>query len=101
MTTHSSIIAWRIPWTEEPDGDSPRGLKELDRTQLLSTCVYACTPTNTHTQERLTSGKSVVIACHLTVFIISCSFFILITFPSVKKMCVTLLMAVLLLETHI
>ena len=19
MTTHSSIVAWRIPWTEEPD----------------------------------------------------------------------------------
>ena len=20
MTTHSSILSWRIPWTEEPDG---------------------------------------------------------------------------------
>ena len=20
MATHSNIIAWRIPWTEEPDG---------------------------------------------------------------------------------
>ena len=20
MTTHSSILAWRSPWTEEPDG---------------------------------------------------------------------------------
>ena len=20
MTTHSSILAWRIPWTEEPGG---------------------------------------------------------------------------------
>ena len=20
MTTHASILAWRIPWTEEPDG---------------------------------------------------------------------------------
>ena len=24
--THSSIIAWRIPWTEEPGGYSPDGL---------------------------------------------------------------------------
>ena len=24
MATHSSILAWRIPWTEEPDG--PWGL---------------------------------------------------------------------------
>ena len=23
MTTHSSILAWRIPWTEEPDRLSP------------------------------------------------------------------------------
>ena len=23
MTTHSSILAWRIPWTEEPRGLQP------------------------------------------------------------------------------
>ena len=28
MATHSSILAWRIPWTEEPVGYSPRGRKE-------------------------------------------------------------------------
>ena len=25
MATHSSILAWRIPWTEESDGYSPWG----------------------------------------------------------------------------
>ena len=31
METHSSIFAWRIPWTVEPDGlYSPKGHKELD-----------------------------------------------------------------------
>ena len=25
--THSSILAWRIPWTEEPDGLQPIGLQ--------------------------------------------------------------------------
>ena len=30
----SSILAWRIPWTEEPGGLSPWGLKELDRTEV-------------------------------------------------------------------
>ena len=25
MTTHSSILAWRIPWTENPEGYSPQG----------------------------------------------------------------------------
>ena len=33
MATHSSILAWRIPWTEEPDGYSPWGHKELDMTE--------------------------------------------------------------------
>ena len=32
MATHSSILAWRIPWTEKPVGHSPRGHKELDVT---------------------------------------------------------------------
>ena len=25
MTTHSSILTWTIPWTEEPDGLQSRG----------------------------------------------------------------------------
>ena len=32
MVTHSRILAWRIPWTEEPVGYSPWGHKELDIT---------------------------------------------------------------------
>ena len=32
MATHSSILAWRIPWTEEPDGYSPWDHKESDMT---------------------------------------------------------------------
>ena len=30
MATHSSILAWRIPWTGEPAGYSPWSCKELD-----------------------------------------------------------------------
>ena len=30
MVTHSSILYWRIPWTEEPGGYSPQGHKESD-----------------------------------------------------------------------
>ena len=33
MATHSSILAWRIPWTEEPGVYSPWGHKELDTTE--------------------------------------------------------------------
>ena len=38
MATHSSILAWKIPWTEEPgrlQGYSPWGRKELDTTERL------------------------------------------------------------------
>ena len=33
MVTHSSILAWKLPWTEEPVGYSPWGPKELDITE--------------------------------------------------------------------
>ena len=33
MATCSSILAWRIPWTEEPGGLPSMGLKELDMTE--------------------------------------------------------------------
>ena len=29
MATHSSILAWRIPWTEEPGGLQPMGLQRV------------------------------------------------------------------------
>ena len=32
MTTHSSILAWGIQWTEEPSGLQSMRLKESDRT---------------------------------------------------------------------
>ena len=36
MATHSSILAWRILWTEGPGGYSPWGHKESDRTEPLT-----------------------------------------------------------------
>ena len=30
MTTHSSVLAWRIPWTEQPGGLQSMGHKEQD-----------------------------------------------------------------------
>ena len=32
MATHSSILAWRIPWTEEPDRLQSTGSQQLDTT---------------------------------------------------------------------
>ena len=36
MATHSSILAWKVPWTEEPGGYSPWGCTELAMTERLT-----------------------------------------------------------------
>ena len=48
MATHSSILAWRIPWTEERSlaGYSPWGHKESDMTEQL---IHTHTHTHAHT----------------------------------------------------
>ena len=35
IATHSSILAWKIPWTEEPGGLQVQGVAESDTTQRL------------------------------------------------------------------
>ena len=47
MATHSSILAWRIPWTEKTAGPQSIGSKESDMTEkmfkkmtFLLTCTY-------------------------------------------------------------
>ena len=46
MATHSSILAWRIPWTEEPGRLLFSGLQSQDTTEATSH-----THTHTHTQK--------------------------------------------------
>ena len=36
MTTHSSILPWKIPWTEEPGGLQSMGLQESDMTEQIN-----------------------------------------------------------------
>ena len=36
MTTHSSILAWKIPWTEEPGGLQSMVSTEPDMTERLT-----------------------------------------------------------------
>ena len=35
MAIHSSILAWKIPWMEEPGGLPSQGRKESDMTERL------------------------------------------------------------------
>ena len=41
MVTHSSILTWRIPWTEEPAGYSPKGREESDTTEGLALSLFS------------------------------------------------------------
>ena len=53
MATHSCILAWRIPWIEEPGGLWSIGSKESDMTEVteyahiiyLPRCFCKCTTT--------------------------------------------------------
>ena len=40
MATHSSTLAWKIPWTEEPGRLQSWDRKELDTTERLHTHTY-------------------------------------------------------------
>ena len=37
MATHSSTLAWRIPWTEEPGGLQSKGSQTVDMSEQLNT----------------------------------------------------------------
>ena len=54
MAAHSSILAWRIPWTEEP------GCKELDVTERLTlslSLLETGRPCYGHLQKKGTDGQ--------------------------------------------
>ena len=47
MATASSILAWKIPWAEEPGGLQFMGYKELDMTEhthihILLNVLFCC-----------------------------------------------------------
>ena len=39
MATHSSILAWRIPWTEEPGGLQSRGSQRVGHDRQTTTAM--------------------------------------------------------------
>ena len=54
MAAHSSALAWRIPWAEEPVGCSPWGHKEMDMTEA---------PEHTHVYPIGTPQGPIVYMC--------------------------------------
>ena len=51
MATHPSILAWKIPWTEEPNELQSMGSQKSQTrlSTLRDTCVCARVHTHTHT----------------------------------------------------
>ena len=49
MTTHSSIFAWRIAWTNEPGGLQPMELQKVGQDWSIN--LHTHTHTHTHTQD--------------------------------------------------
>ena len=48
MTTHSSSLAWRIPWTEEPGGLQSLGLQRVGHELAASFFWFVLGLTDTH-----------------------------------------------------
>ena len=76
MATHSSVLAWRIPSTEEPGGLQSMGSQRLQFSSLAQSCPTLCDPmnhsmpgllsiTNCQSSLKLTSIKSVMPSSHL------------------------------------
>ena len=60
VSTHSSILAWEIAWTEEPGGLQSTGLQELDKTEHAFTlCLHYPGCQN----PILSEASSVLISC--------------------------------------
>ena len=61
MVTHSSILAWEIPWTEDPGGLQFMGRKESDTTERLNNTrmVNSCSR-----EDRIWSPEQTLLSCH-------------------------------------
>ena len=40
MATHSSVLAWKIPWTEEPGGLQSMGLQRVRQDWVTNTFTF-------------------------------------------------------------
>ena len=60
MAAHSSTLAWKIPWTEEPDRLQPMGLLSQTR---LSDFTFTF---HFHTLEKEMATRSSVLAWRMT-----------------------------------
>ena len=53
MATHSSILAWGIPWTEEPGGLQFVGLQRVGHDLMINHLVLIIDSFNVHREEKV------------------------------------------------
>ena len=77
IATHSSILAWKIPWTEEPEGLTVQSHKESDMTKWVNNTnkaiatIYSQFPS---LEKRLESEVTVVFFCFFGFFLLWIAF---------------------------
>ena len=57
LATHLSILAWRIPWTEEPGGLQSMGSQRVGQTERLSMHAYPSSLRNEIFRMKNHSGR--------------------------------------------
>ena len=66
MATHSSILAWRIPWTEEPGGLQSRGSRGAGRDSVTSPPPPLFLPREPELRRRKKGAYSSLVEHHLS-----------------------------------
>ena len=73
--THSSILAWEIPWTEEPGGPQYTGSQRVrqDRGTNTHTHIHTCTRAHTSTHTHMHTRTHTCIHTRIHVHIHTCT----------------------------
>ena len=68
MATHSSILAWRLPWSEEPGG-----LQSMELQRVSLSLFLSLSHTHTHTTPEPTAAFGDLYLCSVYYSSLSCS----------------------------
>ena len=61
MATHSSILAWKAPWTEEPGGLQSMGSQSQTRVNDYTTFLYQIYDSSDNTEVKKANVKSLLL----------------------------------------
>ena len=71
METHSSVLAWKIPWTEEPGRLQSMGPGRIGHDRVTSLSLFTCMPWRRKWQPTQvflpgeSQGRESLVGCHL------------------------------------